>query len=27
LGKAVIIHDIVDGRRNIRETMCQRVLI
>jgi toxin ParE1/3/4 len=26
-GKVVIIHGIIDGRRNIRETMRQRVLI
>ena len=27
IGKVVIIHGIIDGRRNIRETMRQRVLI
>lgn len=27
VGEVVIIHDIIDGRRNIRETMRQRVLI
>ena len=27
VGKAVIIHGIIDGRRNIRETIRQRVLI
>jgi toxin ParE1/3/4 len=27
VGKSVIIHGIIDGRRNIRETMRQRVLI
>ena len=27
LGKVVIIHGIIDGHRNIRETMRQRVLI
>jgi len=27
LGKVVIIHGIIDGRRNIRETIRQRVLI
>jgi addiction module RelE/StbE family toxin len=27
VGKAVIIHGLIDGRRNIRETIRQRVLI
>ncbi len=27
IGKAVIIHGIIDGRRNLRETMGQRVFI
>jgi len=27
IGKVVIIHGIIDGRRNIRETMRQRVFI
>jgi plasmid stabilization system protein ParE len=27
IGKVVIIHGIIDGRRNIRETMRQRLLI
>jgi len=27
IGKAVIIHGIIDGRRNIRETIRQRMLI
>jgi len=27
VGKVVIIHGIIDGRRNIRETMRQRILI
>ena len=27
VGKVVIVHGIIDGRRNIRETMRQRVLI
>ena len=27
IGKVVIIHGIIDGRRNIRETIRQRVLI
>ena len=27
IGKVIIIHGIIDGRRNIRETMRQRILI
>jgi hypothetical protein len=27
IGKVVVIHDITDGRRNLRETMRQRILI
>jgi toxin ParE1/3/4 len=27
IGKVVIIHGIIDGRRNLRETMRQRILI